>query len=81
MGENSIINYASSNTLIKKLKNNGYNVFYNRIFEMPCNFIFKYEPSKVNLILSNIIRDIPVAAKEIISLTVHQMEKILLLNY
>lgn len=73
MGENNIVNFASSNTLIKKLKNKGYNVFYNRIFEMPCNFIIKYEPSKVKLILDNINKDIPHTAKEIISLTAHQM--------
>lgn len=71
MGEDNPVNYASSSTLIKKLKDKGYHVFYNKIFVMPCNFIIKYEPPKVDFIIDTVNRELPTTAREIINLTVH----------
>ena len=68
MGEDNPMNYASSRTLIKRLEGKGYHVFYNKIFEMPCNFIIKYKRSKVNRILYNVKKEIPKTANEIIGL-------------
>lgn len=67
MGERSPVNYAASDTLIRKLTSKGYRVFYNQLFEMPSNFMIKYEDSKVQKILSNVSRDIPDIAKDIIN--------------
>ncbi len=74
MGEESVVNFASSDTLIKRLGNKGYAVFYNRLLEMPSNFIVKYDEPRVRLILGKIDRDIPDIAKEITHLTAHQLK-------
>jgi len=41
------VNYASSNLLIKRLSKKGYNVRYNRLVEMPSNFVNRYTDKEV----------------------------------
>jgi len=74
-GEDHVSNYASSDFLIKKLRKRGYKVFYNRLIEMPSNFIVKYDAAKVSRMLARAKEDIPCIAQEIAKLTPHCMEK------
>jgi len=74
-GEDSKINYASSDTLIKKLNKKGYNVFYNKLIEMPSNFIVKYDAAKVNSILDKATKNIPRITHDIMELTPCFMKK------
>ena len=73
-GEDNKINYASSNLLIRKLKRKGYKVFYNRLIEMPSNFIVKYEDAKVRGIIDQANKVLPGIAREIIELKPYSME-------
>lgn len=57
-GEQSKVNYSSSNLLHKILKKKGYDIFYERLFAMPSNFAVKYEESKVQELLDNANVDI-----------------------
>ena len=74
-GEDNKVNYASSDLLIKLLTGKGYNVFYNRLIEMPSNLIVKYDEAKVAGILSAANEDIPNIAGEIIKLTPYFMKE------
>jgi len=65
-GEDAKVNYASSDLLIKILKSKGYHVFYNKLIEMPSNFIVKYDDERVGRILAKANDDIPLVAEEII---------------
>jgi len=68
------INYASSGLLIKKLRKKGYKVFYDRLIEMPSNYIIKYSEEKVRNILDKANKDIPGIAKNIMRLKSDFME-------
>jgi len=74
-GEEHKINYASSDLLIKKLNKKGYKVFYNKLIEMPNNFIIKFSDEKVSIILERAKGDIPNIAKSILELKPCFMEK------
>jgi len=74
-GEDSYLNYASSNLLIKKLNKKNYQVFYDKLVVMPCNFIIKFDEEKVREIIAKIKEDIPSIAQEIISHTSFFMRK------
>ena len=69
VGEENKLNHSASDLIIKKLKNKGYKVFYNRFIEMPSNFITKYEDDKVRRILNKARQDIPQIAQEIAGLS------------
>jgi len=66
-GEEHIINSSSSDLLIKKLSRKGYQIFYNKLVEMPSNFIVKYEEERVNRILDKLDEDIPQIAMDIVT--------------
>ena len=74
-GEKHIINYASSDLLIKKLSKRGYRVFHNKMIEMPSNFIVKYRDERVKNILTKANEDIPHIANDIIELEPYYMRK------
>ena len=74
-GEDNKANYASSDLLIKKFNRKGYNVFFNRIFEMPSNFIVKYDEEKVSRILSKAADDAPFAVQDIVAHTDFDMKR------
>lgn len=57
-GEQSILNYSSSNLLRKILNKKGFDVFYEELFAMPSNFAMKYEENKVQEMLDNVNVDI-----------------------
>jgi len=67
-GEDNWINYSSSNLLIRKLNKKGYRVFYNKLVEMPSNFIVKYDDSKAEGMIEKVKEDIPQIAQDIIGL-------------
>jgi len=74
-GEDNKLNYASSDLLIKKLNGKGYKVFYNKLIEMPSNFIVKYDAAKVNRLIEKANEDIPHIARDIMKLTPYFMRK------
>ena len=74
-GENAKVNYASSDLMIKMLKRKGYDVFYNKLIEMPSNFIVKYDDKKVIQIIKKANEDIPRIAHEIMTITPYAMKK------
>ena len=76
-GEENMINYASSDLLIKKLNKRGYKVFHNKLIEMPSNFVVKYEDERVKSILNKANEDIPHIANEIMELKHYDMQKTL----
>ena len=76
-GEESIINFASSDLLIKKLCKRGYKVFHNKLIEMPSNFVVKYEEERVRSILGKANEDIPHIANEIMGFGHYDMQKTL----
>ena len=65
-GEDNKINYSSSNLLMKILNKKGYRVFYNKLIEMPSNFIVKYDEAKAAEIVNKTKADIPQIAQEIL---------------
>ena len=74
-GEDSKLNYASSDLLIRRLRGKGYKVFYNRLIEMPSNFIVRYDDAKVNKIIDNSNKVVPYIAKDIIAQKPYFMKK------
>jgi len=74
-GEENIINNASSDLLIKKLRRKGHRIFYNKLVEMPSNFIVKYEKDRVNKILDTANEVVPSITKDIMSLKPHFEKK------
>ena len=74
-GEEHKINFASSDLLIKKLSMKGHKVFYNKLIEMPSNYITKHSEEKVIEILCKAKETIPNIAKRIIELKPCFMEK------
>ena len=74
-GEDHIVNYASSDLLIKILRKRGYRVFHNKLIEMPSNFIVKYKDERVKNILNKANEDIPFIANDIMELKPHSTRK------
>ena len=64
-GEDSKLNYASSDLLIKILNRKGYKVFYNRLVEMPSNFMVKYDDERVKRIIDKAKDDVINIAQDI----------------
>ena len=79
-GEDHKINYASSNLLIRKINKKGYRVFYNRLIEMPSNFIVKYDDSRVTDLIKKAETDIPNIAQDIIELKPYTMNANIISN-
>ncbi|MCL2865892.1 MAG: EFR1 family ferrodoxin [Lachnospiraceae bacterium] len=71
-----ITNYVSSNLLKKKLAKRGYEVFYDRLVEMPCNFAHKRSKRDVIETLSKAKKDIPQMAQEILELNPYVMDEV-----
>lgn len=42
-GDDSVLNYAASDGLIRKLRKKGYDVFYDRLFVIGSNWLFAYD--------------------------------------
>jgi Pyruvate/2-oxoacid:ferredoxin oxidoreductase delta subunit len=72
IGDNSKLNLDSSRLLMCTLGKKGFNVFYNRHFLMPCNFIRKDSDNDVTSKISNIKEEIPITVNEIIN---HKISK------
>jgi ferredoxin len=66
-GEQSSLNNASSDLLIKILAKKGYNVFCDLQFAMPCNFIIKDDESNVRCKINQVNADIPKAVDNVIN--------------
>jgi len=66
-GEYNALNFASSALLIKMLNKKGYNVFYDKQFIMPCNFIIKKDEATVKHLLCEVDKEIPNTVNEIIN--------------
>ena len=74
-GEESKVNFAASDLLIKILGKKGYNVFYNRLVEMPSNFIIKHDAARVGRLFSRANEGIPRIAQDIVALEPHSMQR------
>ena len=79
-GEDSKLNYSSSALLMKRLTRKGYNVFYDKLIEMPSNFICKYDTARVDRIIKAANENIPKIAQDIITRTPRNMRKNLASN-
>lgn len=66
-GEYNPINFASSNLLIKILRKKGFDVFYNKQFMMPSNFIIKTKKTEVEKCISNVNCEVSNVAYDIIN--------------
>lgn len=66
MGEDSPVNSASSDLLIGILRRKGFDVFFEKKFAMPSNFILKDEPGVVREKLERVSAEIPEAASMIL---------------
>ena len=75
VGNDSELNNSSSGLLIKKLENKGYKVFYDKLIQMPLNFIHKDSDKIVKLVLKSANKMIPLIAKDIIALNSHFMKE------
>lgn len=74
-GEHNSLNFSSSKLLINILRKKGFDVFYDKQFIMPSNFVVKYDESKVNRLIDNANAEIPKAVHDIINL-VSSMQQI-----
>ena len=72
VGEYAAINFASSSLLISILRKKGFNVFYDKPFTMPCNFIIKDKEVKVQGDLNRLNTEMPQTARDIINRVPHQ---------
>lgn len=66
-GADHPVNFASSRLLIKNLRKKGFNVFYDKQFVMPSNFVLKYDEQQVEKLIENVKVEIPRTAQEIIN--------------
>ena len=66
-GEYAAINFAAAKYVTRILHKKGFDVFYDRQFIMPCNFIIKFDADKVQQLLSEISSQVPTAVQEIIN--------------
>jgi len=64
-GADNKCNYAASDLLMRILNKKGCRVFYSRLFEMPANFMIKYDDDKVEEIIKRAGEDVPAAARDI----------------
>ena len=64
-GAHHFLNFASSKLLIKKLTQKGFDVFYDRQFTMPSNFIVQYDDRKVKQIISETDEQIDESVREL----------------
>jgi len=64
-GDKSFINFASSNKLTQILQKKNYDVFYNKQFVMPCNFIIKNDEETVTERLNVISKEAVLTANAI----------------
>lgn len=70
-GEDSYINYASSNLLIKKLDSKGFKIFYIIIFAMPSNFMVKYDDIKTRELIDKADKEIPTTVHNLTNQHLH----------
>jgi len=75
LGNEGELHNSSSNLLIKKLENKGYKVFYDKLIQMPLNFIYKDPDKVVRWVLKNANEMIPLIAKDIMALKSHFMKE------
>jgi len=75
VGEDIPVNHAASDLLMKKFHRKGYTVFFHKLFEMPSNFIVKYDEAKVRRIVRKAADDVPRAAQDIVACTAFDMKK------
>jgi len=74
-GVDSVVNYGSSDLLIKKLSKRGYRVRYNRLVEMPSNFANKDSEKQVIKTLAKANDSIVLIAKDIAELQSHFVKR------
>lgn len=67
-GDDHPVNYSSSRLLIRILQRKNYHVFYDKLLNMPSNFIIKYDEPKVEQLLSAVESEIPLIAQDIANL-------------
>lgn len=65
-GDKSSINFASSNLLMNILKKKNYDIFFNKRFVMPSNFIVKNDEKEVNLRIERVCKEAILTATTII---------------
>ena len=70
----SAANRGSSNLLIKRLSNKGYLVLYNKLVEMPSNFVNKDTEKQVIRTLANANDSVALIAKDIVESKTHLTE-------
>ncbi|MCL2705107.1 MAG: EFR1 family ferrodoxin [Spirochaetaceae bacterium] len=73
-GDISLFNLSSSRLLIKILSKKGFNVFYDKQFIMPSNFIVKDDEAKVKSKLIKISEEIPKTIHDIINLVFYKQK-------
>jgi len=61
------MNFAASDLLSKILRKKGFDVFYDRQFNMPSNFIIKYDESQVEKLLMKVDAKIAKTVKDIVN--------------
>ena len=66
-GEHAPVNFASSRLLMRVLRKKGFDVYYDRPFIMPTNFMIKDDEAKVRDKIRKATSEIPAAADEIIN--------------
>ena len=74
-GGESSSNFSSSRLLSKILRKKGYNVFYDKQFIMPCNFMVKDSEDTVKDKLNKVNTEIPKTADEIIKRTPQKLKE------
>ena len=73
-GEDSIINLASSKLLINILSKNGFDVYYDKQFAMPSNFVVKCKEEKVKQLLDEVDDKVPNVVNELININFYRQE-------
>ena len=73
-GESAPVNFAASKLLIGILRKKGFNVFYDRQFAMPGNFIVKDGEAKARRKIDAVNAEIPKTARDIINRTAYRQK-------
>ncbi|MDQ0193026.1 EFR1 family ferrodoxin [Paenibacillus wynnii] len=63
------VNHGASNTVIRSLRNKGYDTFHNSIFAMPCNFFMKYDDRLNKQLYETALHKVEILAEEVLSRT------------
>lgn len=80
-GEDAKVNYAASETLIRVIEKKGYQVYLNKLIQMPSNFIIGYDTTRVREIMQTVDREVKDTGNHILHHTSYFETRTILIRF